>query len=110
MDWRVRHLPGVIMIADLSTKPLPVQRTLELKELMSTIQRKVEEEKKKEAGPEAVRGIKKREDEMTCEGEFQREDDLCVPKVTAKQLQLVVMMALIAQSKTPGQGSPAPTS
>ena len=48
LDWRVRHLPGAIMIADLSTKPLPIQRKLELKELMSmAIQKKIEDKRRR---------------------------------------------------------------
>lgn len=114
LDWRVRRLCGVIMIADLGTKPLPVQRTLELKELMPMIlQRKVEEEKKKEDGPETARKEEKKETNKKDgpqairgnqeEDECQKKDDLWVPKVTSKQLQLAVMMALIAQSKAQGR-------
>ena len=58
-------MPDAIMIADLGTKPLPIQRTLELKELMSMIlQKNLEEERKpKEDGPEAARKEKNEEKE-----------------------------------------------
>ena len=125
LDWRVRHIPGVIMIADLGTKPLPIQRTLELKELMSMIlQKKVEEERKlkedgpeaarkekneeKEDGPEAARKEKNEEKEEGPEAVSEEKDEKKGKEggmfhVAANQVRLAVIMALIAKSRAQGQ-------
>ena len=122
LDWRVRHMPGTIMIADLGTKPLSSQRTLELKELMSMVlQKKVDEEK--EDGPEAVSEERKEKEdgsEAVSEEKEEKEDG---PEAVSKerrkegegrqkkmnysgrQLQLAVLMALIAKSKAQGNQS-----
>ena len=121
LDWRVRHLrrlPGAIMIADLGTKPLPIQRTLELKELMSmTIQKKMEEEKKeaKEDGPGAarlkedgLRAVRPREEED--QGKEPKEEKKEVEEgrsglqINANQMQLAVLMAIIAKARAQGGG------
>ena len=127
LDWRVRHLPGAIMIADLGTKPLPIQRTLELKELMSmAIQKKVEEEKKevkedgpeaarvqkevKEDGPEAARSKKeeytqkKVEEEKKEEKERPKKEGRSGLQINANQMQLAVLMAIIAKARAQGGG------
>ena len=103
----------LIMIADFGTKPLPIQRTLELKELMSmAIQKKMEEEKKeaKEDGPEAARP-KKEEDQGKDPGEDKKEVKEG-PKeagrsglqINANQMQLAVLMAIIAKARAQGGG------
>ena len=125
LDWRVRHMPGTITIADLGTKPLSSQRTLELKELMSMVlQKKVDEEKKeKEDGPEvaseekeekedgleaASKEKKGKEDGPEAVSKERREEDEGKRKkmnYSGRQLQLAVLMALIAKSKAQGNQS-----
>lgn len=63
LDWRVRHLPGSVIIADLGTKALTVQHTRELKGFMMIVLQEGSEGKKREDDPKAIR--KKREKQLS---------------------------------------------
>ena len=49
MDWRVAHCPGLVMIADIGTKPLAATRLRDLKVLMGMVTPK-EDEKTRDLG------------------------------------------------------------
>ena len=123
LDWRVKHLPGAIIIANLGTKPLPIQRILEFKELISmAIQKKMEEKKKeaKEDCPGAARlkkdglgAIRPREEEdQGKESKEEKKEIKEIPKeenhsglqINANQMQLAILMAIIAKVRTQGRG------
>ena len=57
----------------------------------------------KEDGPEAVSEDEKKKERNEGERDLQKTEDLCGPCVTANQLQLAVMMALLARSQAQGQ-------
>ena len=103
-DWILRHIPGLLMLADLGTKSLPSARLEDLKKKLGMRKRMVEEGKVDEEKRESEDQQKAKEDEAQRSLEVRRMEE-----EVKKALKFVILMASFQGAKGQSEAGDQPT-